>query len=258
MTSLTVPRALAAGLTLLLGIGLLAGCSSGAAGELGENQKILATCSPTMPLDTFDLVDGSGSDTSTTITDERLASIESTVRRTAICGGHLTVRAFSAGSGATTSIYDGDLNLPGATDNARLRRVPAAVKQVMRDIRSAYEPAIAALPGGGSDIAGMYRLIGEHAAQQSGMRLEATLYTDGLNNIGLSLDHTLTKEEATTLADTVTVPHLPAGAQISVIGLGRVAGDPLPSSFIAGLATFYDRLCTNTGAGHCLAVTDGR
>lgn len=258
MTSLTVPRALGAGLTILLGIGLLAGCSGSAAGDLGENQKILASCPPGTPVDTFDLVDGSGSDSSKAITDERLASIESTVRRTAVCGGHLTVRAFSAGSGATTPIYDGNLNLPGATDNARLRRVPAAVKQVMTDIRANYGPAVAALPGGGSDIAGMYRLIGEHATQRPGTRLEATIYTDGLNNIGVSLDQTLSRDEAFALADTVAVPHLPKGAQITVVGLGRVAGDPLSSSFITGLVAFYDRLCTNTGAGQCLSVTDGR
>lgn len=258
MTSLTVPRTVAAGLSLVLGLGLLAGCSSPATGELGQNQKILATCPPTTPIDSFVLVDGSGSDSSKAITAERLTAIESTVRRTAICGGHVTVRAFSAGSGATTAIYDGDLALPGATDNARLRRVPALVRAVMKDIQSHYGPAVATLPGGGSDIAGMYRLIGEHATQHPGMRLEASIYTDGLNNIGVSLDHTLSKDEATALADTVSVPRLPQGAQITVMGLGRVAGDPLPSPFIAGLVAFYDRLCANTGVRHCLSVTDGR
>jgi hypothetical protein len=259
VTFLTVVRRFfAATIALVLGIGLLAACSGTATGQLGENQKILATCPPTMPIDSFVLVDGSGSDASKAITAQRLTSIESTVRRTAVCSGHLTIRAFSVGSGATALIYDGDIQLAGATDIARLRRVPATVEQIMRSVKAEYGQAVASLPGGGTDVAGMYRLIGEQNEQLPGTRLEATIYTDGLNNIGLSLDRTLPKAQATALADTVTVPRLPAGAKITVFGLGRVSGDALPSGFIAGLVTFYDRLCHNTGAGHCLSVTDGR
>lgn len=257
MTLHTVPRTLSA-LTLATGIALLAGCTSTATGELGENQKLLAACPPGMPLDSFVLVDGSGSSDSPAITGERLSTIEAIARKTAVCGGHLTVRAFSSGSAATTLIYDSELSLPGATDNARLRRVPAAVDQAMGDVKSEYREAIASLPGGGSDISGVYRLLGEEAAQRNGMRLEATILTDGLNNIGVSLDHTPTTDEAIALADSVSVPKLPAGAEITVVGLGRVAGDPLPSTFVEGLVSFYDRLCANTGAGHCLSVTDRR
>jgi hypothetical protein len=260
MTSLTVVRRLlVAVISVILGIGLLAGCSGTATGELGENQKLLATCPPTMPVDSLVFVDGSSSDDSKDITSERMQTIQTVARRTAVCGlGHLTVRAFSAGSAATALIYDADLDLPGATDNARLRRVPAAVTQIMRDITARYKSAIAALPDGGSDIAGLYRLIGEQNAQLPGMRLEVTILTDGLNNVGVDLDRPLTKTEARALADTVPVPKLPAGDQITVIGVGRVVGTPLSSSYIAELVAFYDRLCHNTGVGHCLTVTDGR
>lgn len=257
MTLHTVPRALSA-LTVAIGVTVLAGCATSATGELGENQKILATCPDGMPVDSFTLIDGSGSNLSESITAEHLATIESVARRTAICGGHLTVRAFSAGSAATTLIYDAEIMMSGATDNARLRRVPGHVEQIMRDVEAAYPTAVASLPEGGSDISGVYRLLGEQAAQLPGMRLEATISTDGLNNIGVSLDQTITKEDATALADTVSVPKLPADTQITVVGLGRVAGAPLPSTFVEGLVVFYDRLCENTGAEQCLSVTDGR
>lgn len=42
------------------------------------------------------------------------------------------------------------------------------------------------------------------------------------------------------------------------MGIGRVAGDPLSSDFIAGMKAFYTRLLERTGAEEVLVVTDGR
>ncbi|MET4781615.1 hypothetical protein [Glaciihabitans sp. UYNi722] len=237
---------------------ILAGCSTASSpGAQSGDHAILAACTPNKQIAADDEIDGSGSSSDEAISTERLSITADVVRRTAICGGHLLVRAFSTSSGATVTIYDGDLTLPGATDNARLRRVDPLVEKVMADITAKYGAAIAALPNGGSDITSVYRLAGEYAAQLGdGYTLHLYLLTDGLNNIGTDLQsQVLTPAQATDLAGTVSVPALP-GAIITVAGLGRVDGDPAPSPLVEGLVAFYNALCLKTTAKTCVSVTD--
>lgn len=244
---------------LVTAAALFAGCGnpSSPRGGLGENQQILASCDPSTPPASFVQLDGSGSSLADAITTERMAAVETVIRRTAICGGHLRVIVFSSSSSATTSLFDGPLHLDGATDNARLKRVPRMVDETMTQIRQAYGPAISSLPQGGSDITAEYRLAGEWMQQLGGsFRLHLYLLTDGFQNIGIDLGaRPLSKEEATALADQVTVPMLP-GAAITVAGLGRVAGPPPPSQAVEGLVAYYDALCHKTTASECISVTD--
>ncbi len=236
----------------------LAGCSIlGTTGTQPTDKTILANCVPDKQVAADVEIDGSGSSSGDTIATERLAITADVVRRAAICGGHLLVRAFSASSGATVTIYDGDLTLPGATDNARLRRVDALVGKVMTEITAKYSDAIAALPDGGSDITSVYRLAGEYATQLGDQyQLHLYVLTDGLNNIGTDLtSQVLTPEQATDLASTVNVPTL-SGSLITVAGLGRIDGDPAPSTLVEGLVSFYNALCVKTGAKTCVSVTD--
>lgn len=234
----------------------LTSCSGTALGELGENQQILTTCPPDTKLASLVFVDGTTSGLTDASVQEDLAVIELVARRTAVCGGRLTVAAFSASSGSTVPIFDQAITLPGATDNARLRRVPDAVTEIMEHITASHGDAIAAVPGGGTDVVGLYRLAGEHQKQLGdGYQLNLIIRTDGLNNLGVNTERALSEDEAIALADQVVVPTLP-GASIHVSGLGRVAGTPLPSTVIDGLVTFYDRLCENTSAASCTIVTD--
>lgn len=239
-------------------LGSLVGCSTlDTHSEQSTDSAVLAACTPDTRVAADVEIDGSGSSSGDTIATERLAITADVVRRTAICGGHLLVRAFSASSGATVTIYDGDLALTGATDNARLRRVDALVETVMAEITATYGDAIAALPGGGSDITSVYRLAGEYATQLGdGYQLHLYVLTDGLNNIGTDLtSQVLSPDQATDLASTVNVPALP-GSSITVAGLGRINGDPAPSALVEGLVAFYDALCQKTGAESCISVTD--
>lgn len=255
MTTFTVLRVGAA--VCALGAALtLTACSSLNA-NTSSDQAILATCTPDKQVAADVEIDGSGSSSGDTIATERLVITADVVRRTAICGGHLMVRAFSASSGATVTIYNGDLTLSGATDNARLRRVDKLVGDVMGEITTKYGAAITALPGGGSDITSVYRLAGEYASQLGdGYELHLYVLTDGLNNIGTDLQsQVLTPAQAADLAATVSVPALP-GASITVAGLGRVDGDPAPSALVEGLVAFYNALCVKTGAKACVSVTD--
>lgn len=238
----------------------LAGCglaSGHAAGELGANQTLLATCPKGVKVASKVDIDVSGSDRTAALDAQRLSAVEDQARRTAVCGGHLQVTAFSATSAATVVLYDGEIALAGATDNARLRQVPAAVSQVMTAVSQAYGTKIATLTPGGSDIAGQYRLAAEYLAQLgSGYRLTLVLLTDGFQTAGFTIGDTpLDTGAAEALAAKVTVPKLP-GASITVAGIGQAAGQPPSSAVVSGVVAFYNALCHRTGAAQCLSVTD--
>lgn len=256
MNPIPLPRAISAGILTIAAAAGLASCSGSMLGQLGSDLATVETC-PGEQFASFVLVDGTGVAGSEIVTEINLETLESIARRTAICGGRLTVGAFSAGSASTAPVYDGELELHGATDIARLKKVDELLAEVMTEVRENYGPAIASLPQTGTDVVGLYRLAAEHAAQLEGYAVEFTILTDGVNNLGINAGVVLTGEEAVALADTVEVPDL-TGVTVTVAGLGRVAGDPLPSEMVEGLVAFYDRLCENTGASSCLSVTDWR
>ncbi|OXM65334.1 hypothetical protein CF165_23700 [Amycolatopsis vastitatis] len=202
-------------------------------------------------------LDGSGSSSSDAIAEERFKAIESIVHTTAICGGRLRVSVFASTSAATTILIDKSLHLDGATDNARLKKLPPLVTDVMTTIRAKYSSALKSLPSGGTDISAEYRLASEWLAQVGApFKLHLYLLTDGFQNVGIALDEgAITKQQAADLAGRVAVPQLP-GSSIVVAGLGRVASDPPSSDVVDGLVAFYDALCKKTAAASCAAVTD--
>lgn len=243
--------------TLLVTVVTGCGATTPPRGELGEMQQLLATCDPATAPAALVEVDGTGSSNSDAIMGERLTVIEKIVRRTAVCSGHLRVTVFSTSSTATTVLFDGALRMDGATDNARLKRVPEAVSGVMEKVRSGYGPAVAALPQSGSDITAQLRLASEWIGQLSdGYRLNLYVLTDGFQNVGVDLGaRPLSKQEASALAEQAAVPEL-AGASVVVAGLGRVATEAPPSALVEGLVTYYEALCKRTTATTCLAVSD--
>ena len=248
-------RGLAAGISLALGAGILAGCTTTPPGNLGRLQSMLASCPDGKKINDYEFLDGSGTTQSKEIAREYLAYVKSRVERVAVCGGTTHIVAFGTNS-ITVPIFEGDLQTEGATDLARLRRVPGLVDEVMAEVTKHYQPAVALLPKGGTDVTGLLRLIEEAEALRPDMELEASIMTDGLNNQGIVIDRVLSPEEASALADTVTVPKLQGS--VAIIGIGRVAGDPLSSDFIAGMKVFYTRLLERTGASNILVMTDGR
>jgi hypothetical protein len=256
MTSSVSRRSLAFGITLGLGAALLSGCTATAPGDLGRLQQILETCPNGQVINSYNAVDGTATSNNAFIAKEHLAYLKTKAERVAVCGGHLTVVAFGTNS-VTAPIYEGDITVEGATDIAKLRRVPGVVDDVMEEVTKNYQPAIALLPQDGTDVTGLFRLFDEAVTLRPDMHLEAAALTDGLTNQGVVIDHALTSEEASALADQVPVPQLP-DASVAIVGIGRVTGDPLPSDFIEGMKSFYTRLCENTGAAQCLIVTDGR
>lgn len=257
MTYNKIPRALMALIVLIFTLAL-AGCSGIAPGVLGQNQQLLTFCPKDGKLATLIDDDETGSRVDPVTTQQDQLVIEQEVTQTAVCNGRLTVEMFSSSSGSTATVYDQDVDLPGATDNARLLQVPAAVKKIMKQIRANWAPALATLPQDGTDIAGLYRLAGEYDEQLiAGTSLNWVILTDGFNNLGgIDLDtQALSPAQAQALAAQVPVPNL-KDASITVVGLGRVAGSPAPSAVIDGLVDFYNAVCANTHAAKCLSVTD--
>jgi hypothetical protein len=253
-----IRRLLLSVVTLLAFIVMTAcGVSSTPRGELAQDKRILASCDKAARPASDVEIDGTGSSASKQITDERMTAIESIVRTTVICSGRLRVSVFSSSSAATATFFEGPLRLDGATSNARLKRVPGVVGDVMATIRKAYDPAVARLDRGGSDISAQFRLASEWSAQLgSPFRLHLYVLTDGFQTIGVNLDaKALSRSEAVALADRVTMPRLPR-AFVVVAGLGRVAGAPPHSDVVEGLVAYYTELCRRSGAAQCRAVTD--
>ena len=251
-------RLVAAGALLTVAVAAAAcGSPSSAPDELAANQQRLTQCVPAKPPAALVEVDGTGSSASDQITEERMQTIESIATRTAVCSGHLRVLVFSSSSAASATLFDGSLKMAGATDNARLRRVPAAVADLMAKVRAAYAPAVAALPQNGSDITAQYRLASEWVQQLGGLyRLNLTILTDGFQNVGVDLGaHPLGTQEAVALADKVAVPKL-LGASVVVAGLGRIAKGTPSSAMVEGLVAYYDELCHRSSATMCTSVTD--
>ncbi|MEV6717253.1 hypothetical protein AB0M48_35080 [Lentzea sp. NPDC051208] len=238
---------------------LTCGCAfeSSPRGELGADQDLLKTCDPAAPPASFVQIDGTGSSNSDAIAAERMTAVEAIARRTAVCSGYLRVTVFSSSSAATAVLFDGALKMDGATENARLKRVPEAVSDVMNKVRSAYAPAVQALPQSGSDITAQLRLAAEWKQQLGGNYcLDLTVFSDGFQNIGVDLGaRALSRQEAERLAEQPAVPKL-AGASVVVAGLGRVAEGAPPSAVVEGLVSYYTKLCQRTEASSCTAVSD--
>jgi hypothetical protein len=226
-------------------------------GELGQNQRVLSSCPKNTKLATAIRIDASPSSLGDALEQARLDVVSDAARRTAICGGHLRVDVFSGSSTATATLYDGELALAGATDNARLRRAPDLVKDITTKVSDAYGPAAANLASNGSDILGQYRLGAEYLQQLgAGYQLNLVLLTDGFQNVGIDLTSApLTRPQADALVAGVGVPSLPM-ANVTVAGLGKVGGEPPSTAIVNGLVNFYDAVCAKTAAAQCLSVTD--
>ncbi|WP_280450673.1 hypothetical protein [Nocardia cyriacigeorgica] len=191
----------------------------------------------------------------------RLDPVQQLVRRVMICGGHLRVDAFSGSSAATAGVFDADLHLPGATENARLRREPAMTEDIMKQITENLPKAAAALPLTGSDILAQFGMSTEYFQQldPDGTRytLDLVFSTDGAQSEGISLgDTSLTVDHAEALATRVTAPNL-SGASIQLTNIGKTANPAPSTSYVDALKAFYGRVCQASGAARCTVVTDG-
>lgn len=239
---------------------LLAACGAagGGAGELAEDKQVLASCPIGKHLAAKLDIDGSGSSRTSELDGERAAVVAAVARRTAICSGHLQVTLFATSSTSTAVLYDQTLSLPGATENAKLRRVKKLVDEVVEQVAARYKPAIEKVSPRASDVVGQYRVAAEYLTQLgTGYQLNLVILTDGIQTVGFRLGQPLSRAEAVGLSARVNVPKLPKESSITVAGIGRTSsGTPVSSAVAESLTKFYDALCRRTGAQTCISVTD--
>lgn len=236
---------------------LTIGCSPSLTGDLGQLQAMAGNCPPNANMGTYVALDGSDTARSSDISASQLAVTKTMAQQTAVCGGHLRVTVFSSSAAASMTLYDGDLTPAGATEPARLRRVPDMVNDTMKTIESQLSAATNKLPGDGTDIIAQLANVGEYGQQLgTGYVPFAVIVTDGVATAGTitnapSFDAVTAKD----LGERVPVPDL-TGATVTFTGIGHLAGPPPPSDYVANLKTFFITVCNRTRATSCTVVTD--
>lgn len=249
-------RTIAALLVLVATVALLSACGEeGATGDLGRLDHLAETCAGA-DLATYVAVDFSDTARSESLGDRRRGAVHAEAERVAVCGGTLKVVAFSSSTAATMSLFDGRLEAEGATLNARLRRVDRTVDPALGEVLNRWAEAEAALPGDGSDVLGQLTLASEYFRQRPDAAHRAVILTDGVQTTGAVVVNSpdFTSAAAADLAARVTVPDL-SGVDLTVAGLGQVAGAPPPTEFVDALNRFFTDTCTRTHAT-CQIVTD--
>jgi hypothetical protein len=245
---------------LLCAAAALSACSIGeSGGTLGALEQVAKTCPPNMQVAGYGAIDvGETGRGNPQLSAQLLAEIRRLATQTAVCGGHLQVVAFSSSEAAYQTLFDGNLMPVGATLNARLRQVSPMVNPAMKTITAALPIATAKLPSQGSDILSQFTAVSQYAQQLGhGYQLRVDILTDGLSNTGVAITNVASFDMAAaiSLGHSVPVPVLP-GALVNMIGLGRVAtGAPAPTSYVQALTTFYQEVCSRTGA-RCTVVTN--
>jgi hypothetical protein len=243
--------AIAAAVTASAG---LAGCgSTGAIGHLGELKHVARTCPEHAHLATYVGWDVRRTLRGPRITAARLESLEQTAERVAACGGRMRVVAFGATAASTARLYDGELRPRGATENARLLRVPHLAGGVVEHVRRQLPAVLAEVSGQGADPLSQFAAAEQFRRQLgTGYALHVVIATSGFGpDVPTAQD-----AAASSLAASTTVPDL-MGADVVVAGIGKVAGRaPTPTPVVERLRNFYGQVCRRTHAGSCLVITD--
>lgn len=253
-------RTAAVAAVVVVSSSLLAGCQlgTGAAGDLAKAKQVASTCPHGKQLASFVGVDASGSARTRAIPADKRTAIDQVATRTVICGGHLQVSLFSATNARTVQLFDQQLSLSGATQNARLRQTPKVVAAVMKTIDANYTTLLPTITPDGSDILGVYPLAGQYASQLGGgYQLNVTLLTDGVQSSGpFRVRASMTPAQAAALGKKVPLPALP-GASVTIAGLGTQENGSQPDSgYVANLVAFYSAVCQKVHAAACQSVTD--
>lgn len=222
---------------------------TGAVGHLGDLKRVADTCPAHGDAAAYVAWDVRRSLRRPRITAARLDSLDRTAERVAACGGALRVVAFGPTAASTARLYDGELRPIGATENARLLRVPHLVDQVQEDVRRRLPGVLAEVSGQGADPVSQLAAAEQFRRQLgAGYALRVVIETSGFGR-GVP-------DGSSQLAADVSVPDL-RGADVIVAGLGKVGrGAPTPTPIVESLRSFYAQLCRRAHARTCLAITD--
>lgn len=241
-------------LTFLLPVYVLLGCSAPLAGVLAEGKALQAACPSGQMIASDVRVDASSTFVAGEVSGDFEALLRDEAARTAVCGGHLRVSAFAGSSAGTVTLFDEELGLPGATENARFRRIPGVQDHVVDEVSKNYGQFDGM--AGGSDIVGQFRLADEYVRQLGEQYvLNLVAYTDGLQNAGVDVGAARDAAEAEQMAQELAVPDL-YGANVTIVGLGNRNGVKPSSRQTEVLVAYYEALCVRMNADRCLAATE--
>ena len=168
------------------------------------------------------------------------------------CGGALVVRAWSTAGAVQTLWGGGDrLEVPGATESGRDRRLGRAVDEALATIDTRLATALERLPAQGSDFLAWADLAADAVAELGGRRpVVVTVLDDGVQSAEPDLNQPISVERATALA----AEHAPGaglgGVEVTLVGVGQVAGPPPPAggTWVAAVQAFAQETCAATGA----------
>jgi hypothetical protein len=230
-------------------VGLAACGSTGAIGRLGELKGVARTCPAHAHFAAYVAWDVRRTLRGPRIAAARLESLQKTAEKVAACGGTLRVVAFGSTAASTARLFDAELRLRGATENARLLRVPHLVDQVTEHVRKALPSVLTEVSGQGADPLSQFASAEQFRRQLgTGYALHVVIETSGLVR-----DFPTAAPE---LASNTAVPDL-RGSDVVVAGLGKVGrGAPTPSPLVEELRVFYGKICKRTNADSCLVITD--
>lgn len=238
----------------VLALGLVAACSPPLAGVLAEGKELQATCPKGQLLASDVRLDASGTFVAADISGEIDSVLRDVAARTAVCGGHLRVSAFSGTSAGTVTLFDEQLVLPGATENSRFRRIPGVQDHVVDEVSKKYGDFDGL--AGGSDIVGQFRLADEYVRQLGEQYVLAEfILTDGLQNDDVNVENAQNNAEAKAMAQQVSSPDL-SGAEVTITGLGNRNGVKPSSKQVETVVAFYTALCARMNVATCLPSTE--
>lgn len=242
-------------------VGLTACAVPTPSGDLAELKKIAASCPEGRKPAGRAAIDIGGDRLEVAAEDGRVAPVRSLVERVAVCRGHIRIDGFGRSVSAVSALYDGELHAQGATENARLKRVPKMVDEVMETVKANLPKAAATLSRDGKDVVAQFGLSAEFGRQLDSdgtpYLLDIVISTDGAQTAAPSLtDPNLTVAHAEQLAQQVTPVDL-TGATVRMTDIGKAPGRSLSSSHVEAIKAFYRRLCEASKAAACFIVTDG-
>lgn len=228
-----------------------------AVGRLGELKRVAGTCPAHRQFAAYVAWDVRRTLRGSRVAAARLESLQKTAEKVAACGGQLRVVAFGATAASTARLFDGELRPRGATENARLLRVPHLVAQVTDHVQKELPDVLAEVSGQGADPLSQFAAADQFRRQLgSGYALHLVIETSGLVRNFPTAENVAVDASASDLTANTAVPTL-TGTDVVVAGLGKIGrGVPMPSSVVEALRVFYEKICERTHADSCLVITD--
>lgn len=226
-------------------------CTSAPESSVGQTRALIDGCEG--PINSYVAFDGTSSGDNGPLNGPRRNALDGRLSQVAACGGYAKVVVFSSSSAATTTLFEGRIELKGATNQARARRLGKAVADVSKRVSDAYDKAVGSLEGGGSDPVAQLRLFGEWKQQVGDGGFQFLAITDGYQTAGISQKQITANPERA--ARTFTVTDL-SGTSVTFAGIGELAHTAPPTEVVDSLKAFYEALCRRTNADNCRVVTE--